>query len=750
MGIFGRNKSKTGNASSSGGNPANAGAGSNPPTAPKQPPKPKLSNEEQNRLKDYPKVKKELTELEKKVAFQNSELQETDAFLRQTMEQLSNAEKERQFQRTELVEQDDYLRKMSEGYSKLQRKMEFQEREIQEQDDHVRQLTESYSELTRQQKFQENELQEQDDHVRRLTESYAALQKKEAFQSQELQEQDDHVRRLTESYANLQKKEAFQSQELQEQENHVRKLTEGFQAVVQEKEAQNQELQDQDDHVRRLTANYQEAFEQNQAKEQEIRDQENHVRQLTEDYSKALRKSEAQEQEIQDQEAHVRRLTSDYKSMEEQHQSQHQALEVERAKVISLNASLTEEKQAQDAGKQQLQDAQARLVQLETDFEAATTAKRSLTAQLDKQQSDLDRYNRQKEELLRLVQDRERELREQKQLLNESLPYLELSPKGVIQSANRAMERISGYTSQELSGRNERFTLQFKSDDQVRYDNLWSRVAEGFPQRGKFTLFTRDSEEIHVEAEYLPILDRQGRVSKIVKWIRETGDRFEHEETLAAQTRGLDDLLPVLQFDMDGRLQSMNSPMLQLLRIRSEDLKEKRFVELLMPEYRQSREWMSLWELLRTGEPVIHNMVLQSETGERVHLRCSLQPICDLRQEVVRVLLVGKELNALPVEPDDRETLQELLYYLKNFENSVEFDRALSGLKSEKEHLKRIQAELNRLFYVEREWQTEWKNWENEPEIRQEKRSLPRSNRYLDPDFSRRDRSQSFYSRLPN
>lgn len=102
--------------------------------------------------------------------------------------------------------------------------------------------------------------------------------------------------------------------------------------------------------------------------------------------------------------------------------------------------------------------------------------------------------------------------------LGRSQAVIEFKPDGTILSANDLFLKTVGYSLEEISGRHHSMFVRDEDRDTPEYRAFWSALAAGTFQQKEFRRVTRDGREIWLQASYNPILDRSGRVARVVKF----------------------------------------------------------------------------------------------------------------------------------------------------------------------------------------------------------------------------------------
>ena len=134
------------------------------------------------------------------------------------------------------------------------------------------------------------------------------------------------------------------------------------------------------------------------------------------------------------------------------------------------------------------------------------------------------------------VTERQRALREIRRLAmvveQEAEAVIIADTSGAIQYVNPAFERMSGYSSREVLGKNPRI---LKSGKQSReyYNGMWKQLLKGSPWSGHFTNRRKDGALYETESTISPIRDDAGNIIGFVSTSRDV----THEMQLEQQVR---------------------------------------------------------------------------------------------------------------------------------------------------------------------------------------------------------------------
>ncbi|MEQ6291275.1 methyl-accepting chemotaxis protein [Vogesella oryzagri] len=123
--------------------------------------------------------------------------------------------------------------------------------------------------------------------------------------------------------------------------------------------------------------------------------------------------------------------------------------------------------------------------------------------------------------------------------LNKSMASIRFTPDGTIIDANDLFLRAMGYRREDIIGKHHRI---FCSADYVAsrdYQQFWSKLSAGEFFSGEIERVTASGQCLHLEATYNPILDREGKVSFVIKFASDVSRKFELAKAVQTQREAL-------------------------------------------------------------------------------------------------------------------------------------------------------------------------------------------------------------------
>ena len=102
--------------------------------------------------------------------------------------------------------------------------------------------------------------------------------------------------------------------------------------------------------------------------------------------------------------------------------------------------------------------------------------------------------------------------------LDKSQAIIEFELDGTILTANTNFLQTTGYTLAEIQGKHHGMFVDAATRESAEYRAFWTKLNHGEYQAAQFKRFAKGGREIWIEASYNPILGRDGKPFKVVKF----------------------------------------------------------------------------------------------------------------------------------------------------------------------------------------------------------------------------------------
>lgn len=244
--------------------------------------------------------------------------------------------------------------------------------------------------------------------------------------------------------------------------------------------------------------------------------------------------------------------------------------------------------------------------------------------------------------------------------LQDAIAMIEFTPEGKIISANELFLERMGYTLPEIVGQHH---SMFCTEDLVhspQYRDFWRRLNRGEGFSDKFLRIAKNSRPIWLEANYVPVQDRSGRVIKIVKLASDITARIIDAQEQRAMTTAIERSMAVIAFSLKGEVLMTNDNFLKTMGYRASEVVGVHHSQFCPPEMRNSVEYRRFWQKLNQGEYISGQFERVNKLGRTVWLRATYNPVFNEAGELYKVVKFATDVTA-QVEKNqlEREAAQQ-------------------------------------------------------------------------------------------
>jgi len=234
--------------------------------------------------------------------------------------------------------------------------------------------------------------------------------------------------------------------------------------------------------------------------------------------------------------------------------------------------------------------------------------------------------------------------------LGKSLATIEFKMDGTIITANENFLKLVGYSLAEIQNKHHRLFVTAEEQESAAYRAFWAALNRGEYQAGEFRRIGNHGKEIWLEASYNPILGRDGKPFKVVKFGTDvTAKKLEYAD-LSGQIAAIGKSQAVIHFGMDGMVIDANDKFLSLTGYRRDEIKGRHHSMFVEPGYDKTTEYKQFWESLRRGEYQAGRYKRIGKGHREVWLEASYNPILDLNGKPFKVVKYATDLSVRKAE----------------------------------------------------------------------------------------------------
>ena len=145
--------------------------------------------------------------------------------------------------------------------------------------------------------------------------------------------------------------------------------------------------------------------------------------------------------------------------------------------------------------------------------------------------------------------------------IGRSQAVIEFELDGTIITANANFLGLLGYRLDEVKGQHHSVFVDPSTRNSPEYRQFWQALARGEYQAGQYKRIGKGGVEVWIEASYNPVLDLNGKLSKVVKFATDLTKRKHENVALAREfersVKALVNIVSASAMNMTGTAQSL-------------------------------------------------------------------------------------------------------------------------------------------------------------------------------------------------
>lgn len=255
------------------------------------------------------------------------------------------------------------------------------------------------------------------------------------------------------------------------------------------------------------------------------------------------------------------------------------------------------------------------------------------------------------------------------QALRKALAVIEFTPEGRVAEANSLFLNLMGYPRDAVLGQHH---SMFCDPDHVRsqeYADFWKRLRAGESFSERFVRVASNGRRIWLEASYMPVQDRHGRLLRIMKVATDVTLRTIQEQTQASFMHAMNRSMAVCQFDLDGRVVDANENFLQVMGYRLDEIRGRHHSLFCDPREARSAEYREFWARLKRSEFQPGRFQRRDRHGRVVWLQATYNPVFDIKGNLYGVVKFASDITAQVARQQEESRAGQIA-----FETSVQTD----------------------------------------------------------------------------
>jgi len=228
---------------------------------------------------------------------------------------------------------------------------------------------------------------------------------------------------------------------------------------------------------------------------------------------------------------------------------------------------------------------------------------------------------------------------------NDNFAIISFKPNGTILSANKNFLNALGYLSTDVIGQHHKMFCDNKYVSTSEYSQFWDDLRKGISQIDEFKRIKKDGSSIWIQASYTPIKNKNGKVTRVIKFAQDITSRKLQTFDFEGQLDAIGKSNAVIEFDMTGTILKANENFLNTLNYTENEIIGKKHNMFCEESYKNSSEYSDFWKKLNTGSFDSGEYLRIGKNGKEVWIQASYNPIMDIDGNPYKVVKYAQDIS---------------------------------------------------------------------------------------------------------
>lgn len=230
--------------------------------------------------------------------------------------------------------------------------------------------------------------------------------------------------------------------------------------------------------------------------------------------------------------------------------------------------------------------------------------------------------------------------------INKAQAVIEFGMDAKVIRANDLFLQAFNYSLEEIIGKHHSMFVEADYRNSHEYRQFWERLGRGEYEAGQYKRIGKDGREVWIQATYNPILDREGKPFKVVKYATDITEKKVEAANFAGQIAAIGKAQAVIEFGLDGRILTANDNFLRAMGYSLSEVQGQHHSMFVEPDFSSSHDYSLFWKKLGGGEYDAGRYKRIGKGGREVWIQASYNPIMDLNGKPFKVVKYATDVTA--------------------------------------------------------------------------------------------------------
>jgi len=247
--------------------------------------------------------------------------------------------------------------------------------------------------------------------------------------------------------------------------------------------------------------------------------------------------------------------------------------------------------------------------------------------------------------------------------LSKSQAAIEFKPDGTIIRANENFLKTMNYTLEEIEGRHHSMFVDPAEASSEAYKSFWEDLRRGEFKSEEFRRYGKGGREVWIQATYNPIIERDGRVSAVVKFASDVTARKMADADTKGKMDAIDRVQARIEFELDGTILTANENFLKAVGFGLDEIVGKHHRMFVEDDHAGSAEYQQFWKSLAEGNFQAGIYKRRAKGGRDIWIHASYNPIYDLGGKPFKVVKYALDVTQ---RIEERQAIEEAIRLANN------------------------------------------------------------------------------------
>ena len=213
--------------------------------------------------------------------------------------------------------------------------------------------------------------------------------------------------------------------------------------------------------------------------------------------------------------------------------------------------------------------------------------------------------------------------------ISKSQAVIEFRMDGTIVTANENFLNAMGYALAEIQGKHHSMFVEADQRDGAGYREFWARLNRGEFQAAEYKRIGKNGKHVWIQASYNPILDKNGKPVKVIKFAADITAQKVRSMEAAGQIAAIGRSQAVIAFNLDGTIIRANDNFLNAMGYSLAEIEGKHHRMFVDPSERDSAAYREFWARLNRGEYQAGEYKRLGKGAKEIWILATYNPITD-------------------------------------------------------------------------------------------------------------------------